>query len=122
MSTSKLIPALKMVSQLNERELSVVIGLYSIFISVVWYSAEKSGVLPEDTVPLSKFVIEECHHLKFCGLMTIGKYGYDTSLGLNPDFIVRWDLFHFGKFYVGTERPRYAVVSANNLSSIRDNI
>lgn len=78
-----------MVSQLNERELSVVIGLYSIFISVVWYSAEKSGVLPEDTVPLSKFVIEECHHLKFCGLMTIGKYGYDTSLGLNPDFIVR---------------------------------
>lgn len=60
-----------------------------IFISVIWYSAEKSGVLPEDTVPLSKFVIEECHHLKFCGLMTIGKYGYDTSLGLNPDFLVR---------------------------------
>ncbi|XKL62191.1 hypothetical protein PGB90_002024 [Kerria lacca] len=30
---------------------------------------------------------EDCSHLKFCGLMTIGKYGYDTSLGPNPDFL-----------------------------------
>lgn len=43
---------------------------------------------PDESVSLSKFVIEECPHLKFLGLMTIGKFGYDASEGPNPDFLV----------------------------------
>lgn len=36
---------------------------------------------------LYKYVVENCPNLVVDGLMTIGKFGYDTSLGPNPDFI-----------------------------------
>ncbi|KAK3095271.1 hypothetical protein FSP39_012515 [Pinctada imbricata] len=47
----------------------------------------KNGCPPENASDLVKFVLEKCPHLQFCGLMTIGAYGYDTSKGPNPDFL-----------------------------------
>lgn len=49
--------------------------------------AEKHGVHPNEATTLYKYVKENCPNLLVDGLMTIGKYGYDTSLGPNPDFL-----------------------------------
>jgi hypothetical protein len=35
-----------------------------------------------------KHILEKCPSLELMGLMTIGKFGYDSSQGPNPDFIV----------------------------------
>lgn len=43
-----------------------------------------------DLVDLYQSVSENCPHLNLCGLMTIGKYDYDESLGPNPDFLVSY--------------------------------
>ncbi|XP_014291019.1 pyridoxal phosphate homeostasis protein isoform X1 [Halyomorpha halys] len=48
---------------------------------------EKNGCEPNSCWELVDFVLKNCPHLKFVGLMTIGQYGYDTSLGPNPDFL-----------------------------------
>ncbi|XP_059488824.1 pyridoxal phosphate homeostasis protein [Neocloeon triangulifer] len=50
--------------------------------------AEKGGLKPEETPDVVSHVLEKCPNLKFAGLMTIGQYGYDISLGPNPDFQV----------------------------------
>jgi len=47
---------------------------------------EKSGCVPSDTLPLVKHILDNCGHLVFCGLMTIGKSGHDYMNGPNPDF------------------------------------
>lgn len=49
---------------------------------------EKNGIAPTEAPSLAKFIIENCPNLKFCGIMTIGKYGYDISQGPNPDFLL----------------------------------
>lgn len=36
---------------------------------------------------LVDYVLKNCASLDFQGLMTIGQYDYDTSLGPNPDFV-----------------------------------
>lgn len=36
---------------------------------------------------LVKFITTKCDRLHFVGFMTIGAYGYDVSLGPNPDFL-----------------------------------
>lgn len=46
----------------------------------------KGGVPVSEVVELYKSVSESCPHLKLRGLMMIGRYGYDQSLGPNPDF------------------------------------
>ncbi|KAF7210594.1 pyridoxal phosphate homeostasis protein [Nothobranchius furzeri] len=46
----------------------------------------KHGLLPEDTVNTVKHIMSQCSALHFSGLMTIGHYGYDLTLGPNPDF------------------------------------
>ncbi|XP_056897632.1 pyridoxal phosphate homeostasis protein [Takifugu flavidus] len=46
----------------------------------------KHGLPPEETVNAVKHILSECSALHFSGLMTIGRYGYDLSLGPNPDF------------------------------------
>ncbi|CAL1606879.1 unnamed protein product [Knipowitschia caucasica] len=46
----------------------------------------KHGLPPEDTVSTVKHIVSRCTALHFTGLMTIGRYGYDLSLGPNPDF------------------------------------
>ncbi|XP_073970759.1 pyridoxal phosphate homeostasis protein isoform X2 [Rhodnius prolixus] len=48
---------------------------------------EKGGCDPKKSCDLVEFVIKSCPSLKFIGLMTIGKYGYDVSKGPNPDFL-----------------------------------
>uniref|UniRef100_A0A0A9WMR6 Pyridoxal phosphate homeostasis protein n=1 Tax=Lygus hesperus TaxID=30085 RepID=A0A0A9WMR6_LYGHE len=48
---------------------------------------EKGGVEVEHCSELVRYVLKSCPALKFIGLMTIGKYGYDTSEGPNPDFL-----------------------------------
>ncbi|XP_061544023.1 pyridoxal phosphate homeostasis protein isoform X3 [Phycodurus eques] len=46
----------------------------------------KYGLLPEETVNTVKHIVSECSALQFSGLMTIGRYGYNLTLGPNPDF------------------------------------
>ncbi|XP_068196781.1 pyridoxal phosphate homeostasis protein [Antennarius striatus] len=46
----------------------------------------KHGLPPADTVDTVKHIVSQCSALHFTGLMTIGRYGYDLSLGPNPDF------------------------------------
>jgi uncharacterized pyridoxal phosphate-containing UPF0001 family protein len=37
-----------------------------------------------------QYVMEECHHLSFAGLMTIGRMNHQHQIhGPNPDFTVR---------------------------------
>lgn len=49
--------------------------------------AAKGGVAPDECVALVRFVMDECPHLQFSGLMAIGQYGRVTVDGdQNPDF------------------------------------
>lgn len=48
----------------------------------------KHGLPPEETVNTVKHIVSHCSALQFSGLMTIGRYGYDLTLGPNPDFQV----------------------------------
>lgn len=50
--------------------------------------AEKGGVDVAEVTSLFKSITETCSHLRLRGLMTIGQYDYDTSQGINPDFVV----------------------------------
>ena len=50
--------------------------------------ADKHGCVPEACQDLVQFVTKECRHLAFCGLMTIGRAGYNAKDGPNPDFMV----------------------------------
>ena len=48
----------------------------------------KFGCDPETCDELVDYVIKKCPRLKFTGLMTIGKFGYNVdTMGVNPDFI-----------------------------------
>ncbi|XP_045780492.1 pyridoxal phosphate homeostasis protein [Maniola jurtina] len=47
----------------------------------------KNGIEPSQATNLVEYVIKQCPNLNFQGLMTIGQYDYDTSLGPNPDFL-----------------------------------
>ncbi|XP_069693531.1 pyridoxal phosphate homeostasis protein isoform X2 [Periplaneta americana] len=47
----------------------------------------KNGCNPNEATRLVKHIIDNCPNLTLIGLMTIGKFGYDLSLGPNPDFI-----------------------------------
>ncbi|CAL1683180.1 unnamed protein product [Lasius platythorax] len=48
---------------------------------------EKSGCDIIQVSTLVKHIINNCHNLKFLGLMTIGMFGYNIANGPNPDFI-----------------------------------
>lgn len=65
-------------------------------LSLVNFVLEKGGVAVADLVGLYKAVSENCPHLNLCGLMTIGRYGYDQNLGPNPDFSVHVAFVHWG--------------------------
>lgn len=47
----------------------------------------KNGAEPAEASKLVEHVLKNCPSLDFQGLMTIGQYDYDTSLGPNPDFL-----------------------------------
>lgn len=40
---------------------------------------QKSGISPDDCVELAEYIVNECPHLHFSGLMTIGKYGVEAT-------------------------------------------
>ncbi|VDN35374.1 unnamed protein product [Dibothriocephalus latus] len=48
---------------------------------------QKGGIPVPGVVELYKSISESCDKLRIRGIMTIGKYGYDPSLGPNPDFV-----------------------------------
>ena len=50
-------------------------------------SADKHGCCPEECLELVQRISEDCKHLMFCGLMTIGRPRQHHS-GQNPDFQV----------------------------------
>ncbi|CAH0697172.1 unnamed protein product [Spodoptera exigua] len=47
----------------------------------------KNGIEPSETTKVVEHVLKNCPNLDFKGLMTIGQYDYDVSLGPNPDFL-----------------------------------
>ncbi|XP_065919642.1 pyridoxal phosphate homeostasis protein-like [Dysidea avara] len=47
----------------------------------------KSGCSPEKCLEVAQFISEDCESLNLSGVMTIGKFGHDYSLGPNPDFL-----------------------------------
>lgn len=55
------------------------------------YFVEKNGIAPSAIVELYRHIIENCKHLSANGLMTIGRFGHDYSIGPNPDFICLLD-------------------------------
>nr|XP_027203629.1 exocyst complex component 5-like isoform X1 [Dermatophagoides pteronyssinus] len=64
--------------------------------------AQKSGIDVAAAKELITFILDKCNRLELVGLMTIGAYDYDVSLGPNPDFLkliqVRKEVCHlFGK-------------------------
>ncbi|XP_077284555.1 pyridoxal phosphate homeostasis protein [Arctopsyche grandis] len=66
---------------IDERQLNVMVQINT--------SGEdaKNGVQPSEAANLTEYVIKNCQNLSLKGFMTIGQYGYDCSLGPNPDFI-----------------------------------
>lgn len=46
----------------------------------------KHGCQPEECVTLARFIVTECPHLTFQGLMTVGRQGHPLEEGPNPDF------------------------------------
>jgi uncharacterized pyridoxal phosphate-containing UPF0001 family protein len=52
---------------------------------------EKAGVAPDDVLALVRYIVRDCPHLKFSGLMTIGSATASLSAQeqqKNPDFEV----------------------------------
>jgi uncharacterized pyridoxal phosphate-containing UPF0001 family protein len=79
------------------------------------YFAEKGGINPEESVDVVSQVVDKFTNLKFSGLMTIGKFGYDLANGPNPDFQVRKKFHHiiFVNFYYRSY-PSVVKMSAKN--------
>jgi len=50
----------------------------------------KSGCQPEESFDIAQHIMQNCNNLNFSGLMTIGKFGHDYSVGPNPDFSVSY--------------------------------
>lgn len=51
------------------------------------FIAEKSGIEPTQLIDLYRHISEKCTNLSLEGLMTIGKFGHDYTIGPNPDFL-----------------------------------
>ncbi len=50
--------------------------------------------MPEESVDLVQYVMENCENLDFKGLMTIGQMGHSyDERGSNPDFLVSFSEF-----------------------------
>ena len=64
----------------------------------------KNGCMPEQSVDVAQFVMEQCKSLQFCGLMTIGRQNLDPRQH-NPDYLVSWMLLTntsgFDHFMIG---------------------
>ena len=58
-----------------------------------YVSLDKHGVPSDGYLELVQYIREECEHLSFAGLMTIGRINHQHQInGPNPDFMVRTSL------------------------------
>ena len=58
--------------------------------SILLCLSGKHGVASEECLDLVQYVKEECDHLSFGGLMTIGRMNHQPDVnGPNPDFMVK---------------------------------
>ncbi|CAG9772861.1 unnamed protein product [Ceutorhynchus assimilis] len=48
---------------------------------------QKNGINPSEVNSLAEYILKDCKNLNLKGLMTIGVYDYDMTLGPNPDFV-----------------------------------
>lgn len=82
---------LKVLIQVNtSREEGELIVLVTQCYAVLLCCAGKLGCLPEALQELVQCVLEDCPHLEFSGLMTIGRLGHQhREHGPNPDYNVR---------------------------------
>ncbi len=77
----------KKARKLNSTRINVDKPKINVFIQVNTSEEEqKSGIAPEETENLAKFIIDECPRLHLEGLMTIGSLSESKSNGLNHDF------------------------------------
>lgn len=65
---------------------SLHIIIFNSFCTII-LKLEKSGVSYDEVINLYRHIRENCKNLNLEGLMTIGKFGHDYTLGPNPDFI-----------------------------------
>ena len=69
------IDSIKIAKELNKK-LSNINKILNIMIQInTTNENQKSGILPSECIHLLKYILNDCKYLKFCGLMTIGKYG-----------------------------------------------
>jgi uncharacterized pyridoxal phosphate-containing UPF0001 family protein len=64
---------------------------------LIYIIVEKAGVAPNDVVALVQYIVRDCPHLNFSGLMTIGSMTASLSAQEqqeNPDFEVDPSLLH----------------------------
>jgi pyridoxal phosphate enzyme (YggS family) len=47
----------------------------------------KGGCSVSHFLDLAAFIHQNCPHLQFCGLMTVGRETYNATSGANPDFL-----------------------------------
>ncbi len=77
----------KKARKLNSTRVTVDKPKINVFIQVNTSGEEqKSGISPQETENLAKFIINECPRLHLQGLMTIGSLSESKSNGLNHDF------------------------------------
>lgn len=81
---------LKVLIQVNTSEeeglILYVFTFFFLFYRTLICFVEKNGIEPNQVVDLYRYVTEKCQNLKLEGLMTIGKFGHDYTIGPNPDF------------------------------------
>lgn len=70
---------------------SCIFLLYLINVNLYLLIIAKSGIEPNAVIDLYRHITENCKHLSPKGVMTIGMFGYDYSLGPNPDFLCLLD-------------------------------
>lgn len=46
----------------------------------------KNGINPSEVIELFRHIRDKCKNLELKGLMTIGRFGHDYTVGPNPDF------------------------------------
>lgn len=87
------VDSVKLANELNKRLSSISSSnLLKVLIQVNTSREEaKSGIEPENVIELYRHIVENCKQLSVNGLMTIGQFGYDYSLGPNPDFLCLLD-------------------------------
>jgi uncharacterized pyridoxal phosphate-containing UPF0001 family protein len=76
----------------------------NVILSLIYIIVEKAGVAPKDVVALVQYIVRDCPHLKFSGLMTIGSVMASVSAQEqqeNPEFEADPSLLHLIEDFAG---------------------